>query len=342
VSGTEALKELEISVVGAGIAGLWQAYTLAGRGHDVRLVEQTATPFTNAASQYAGAMLAPFCEREIAGPIVQELGLRALDIWEETFPGLVRKGTLVVAQARDRSELTRFARCTTGHRPVDADALGALEPDLAGRFREGLFYEREAHVEPGEAMGFLLGRIRRLGAKVSLGEAWKGGWSGAIVDCRGYSAKSDLPSLRGVRGERIIVQTSEIALSRPIRLLHPRTPLYVVPWGMGTYAIGATVIESDDVGPVTLRSALELLGAAYTLHPAFGEGRIVALDAGIRPAFPDNIPRIVARGRHIFVNGLYRHGFLLAPILAEAVANYLESGTKADRLFAESEAELLG
>ena len=94
-----------------------------------------------------------------------------------------------------------------------------------------------------------------------------------------------------------------------MRLLHPRHPVYVVPWGDGLLMIGATVIESDDAGPITVRSALELLGMAYALHPAFGEAEIVEAGAGVRPAFPDNVPRIIARGRTIHVNGLYRHGF---------------------------------
>ena len=332
------MEKLEISVVGAGITGLWQALTLAYRGHGVSLIERTATPFTSAASQYAGAMLAPFCEREAAAPIVHDLGLRSLEIWQSTFPGVVSKGTLVVAQPRDRSELIRFARRTEGHRHVEADEIAELEPDLGRRFTDGLFYAREAHVEPAEAMAFLLKRIRRLGAKVSFGQAWTGGEAGYTVDCRGYAARDDLVSLRGVRGERIVVRTRELGLSRPIRLLHPRFPLYVVPWGMGTYMIGATAIESEDLGPVTLRSALDLLGAAYALHPAFGEARIVGLDAGVRPAFPDNVPKIVVRGRHIFVNGLYRHGFLLAPVLAELVADYLESGATPYGLFVENEA----
>ena len=74
------------------------------------------------------------------------------------------------------------------------------------------------------------------------------------------------------------------------------------------------------MSPVTVRSALELLGSAYALHPAFGEAQIVELGAGVRPAFADNVPKIVVRGRTIHVNGLYRHGFLLAPVLAELVA----------------------
>ena len=93
------------------------------------------------------------------------------------------------------------------------------------------------------------------------------------------------------------------------------------------------LIESDDAGPITVRSALELLGAAYALHPAFAEAEILDAGAGVRPAFPDNVPAIVVRGRAIHVNGLYRHGFLLAPPLAVRVADYLENGTVDARVF---------
>jgi glycine oxidase len=69
-----------------------------------------------------------------------------------------------------------------------------------------------------------------------------------------------------------------------------------------------------------------LLGLAYALHPAFGEAEIVELGAGVRPAFPDNVPRAIVRPGLIRVNGAYRHGFLLAPVMAAAVAAYLETG----------------
>ena len=93
----------------------------------------------------------------------------------------------------------------------------------------------------------------------------------------------------------IVVETTEIALSRPVRLLHPRWPLYIVPRDDNRFMIGATTIESEDRG-VSVRSALELLSAAYAVHPAFGEARIVEIGAGLRPAFPDNLPRDRRRG----------------------------------------------
>jgi glycine oxidase len=321
-----------ITVVGAGITGLWQALTLARRGHRVRLIERSAEPFADAASAFAGAMLAPYCEAEAAEPVVRELGLRSLALWKETYPGAVANGTLVVAGTRDRADLERFARMTEGFDRLDAVGVDALERGLEGRFAAGLHYPAEGHLEPCEAMRFLLDAARTAGVNVAMGAAWAGGSANTpdaeiVIDCRGLGARGELAALRGVRGERLIVRSREVTLHRPVRLLHPRHPLYVVPWSDGRFMIGATVIESDDAGPITVRSALELLGAAYALHPAFAEAEILDAGAGVRPAFPDNAPKIVTRGRTLHVNGLYRHGFLMAPALAEQVAQHLDGGT---------------
>ena len=319
-----------ITVVGAGIFGIWQAYTLAKAGHRVRLVEATSEPFAKAASVFAGAMLAPYCEAESAERVVQELGLRGLELWRLHYPGVVANGTLVVAGSRDRAELVRFARLTQGFEHADGEAIAALEPDLEGRFANGLYFHLEAHMAPCVAMSFMLGAARKAGVEVALSTPWDGvtPHAGLTIDCRGMGAVQQVEGLRGVRGERVLVRTDEVTLSRPVRLLHPRHPLYVVPWGMGQYMIGATVIESADTSPMTVRSALELLGLAYALHPAFGEAEIMDMGAGVRPALPDNIPkaRIEAAGRTIRVNGAYRHGFLLAPVLAEAVAAWIATG----------------
>jgi len=148
---------------------------------------------------------------------------------------------------------------------------------------------------------------------------------GIVIDCRGLAARDTEPELRGVKGEMIIVETSEIEFTRPVRLIHPRWPLYIIPRAGHQFMIGATSIEAEDRG-VSVRSALELLSAAYAVHPAFAEARIVEFGSGLRPAFPDNLPRIAIDGEKIAVNGLYRHGFLLAPALAELTLGYVERG----------------
>ncbi len=322
------MKPHAITVIGAGIFGLWQTLALARRGHRVALYEASPEPFTATASRYAGAMLAPYCEEEGAEPIIAELGLKGIALWQDSYPALGRLGTLVVAAARDRPELMRFQRMTRMHEAIDADAIARLEPDLAGRFPAGLFFASEAHMVPADAMTFLLAAARQAGAEVHFGTAPPPSRAGRIVDCRGLGARQDLPALRGVRGERVVIQSRDIAITRPVRLLHPRHPLYIVPWGQGRYMVGATVIESEDPSPMTLRSALELLGLAYALHPGFGEAEIIELGAGVRPAYPDNVPKIVVRGDTLFVNGAYRHGFLLAPVLADIAADFLETGAR--------------
>jgi glycine oxidase len=188
-------------------------------------------------------------------------------------------------------------------------------------------------LSPEPALHFLLEQAQAAGADVRLGEGEFPADADIVVDCRGLAARSDLPNLRGVRGERIVVKSREVNLSRPVRLLHPRFPLYVVPWGNGVHMIGATVIESEESGPITLRSALDLLSAAYALDPAFAEAEIVLQGAGARPALPDNRPRIIVNGRYIYVNGLYRHGFLLAPVMAELAAGFIETGATDPEVF---------
>lgn len=313
----------DITVVGAGILGLWQALTLARAGHRVRLVEASEDPFAATASRYAGAMLAPDCEAEAAPEVVRRFGHEGLALWRAVYPHLMEEGTLVIAAARDRSELNRFAKLTGGHKTLDAGGIADLEPDLGDRFAAGLHFPDEAHMETPHAMAFLLDQACRAGAEVVLGEqALISELEGVVVDCRGMAAADDLDTLRGVRGERLIVHAPDVTLHRPVRLLHPRHPLYVVPWPGNRFMIGATVIESEDDGPATVRSALELMGNVYALHPGFGEAQILEIGAGLRPAFPDNVPRIYLKdhGRVIRVNGAYRHGFLLAPVLAEVVA----------------------
>jgi glycine oxidase len=319
--------KLKIDVAGAGIFGLWQALTLARAGHRVRLFEASTKPFTDGQSQYAGAMLAPWCEAEAAEPIVRDAGIACLPLWLEAFPGIMKAGTLVVAQARDLSELKRFARLAPGHEQVDGPRIDDLEPDLAGRFRSGLLFAGEAHMRTPVALAALLDLAGQAGAEVHLGENWKPDASADFtIDCRALAAREALPTLRGVRGERLLVRARDVSLRRPVRLLHPRYPLYIVPWGDGQHLVGATVVESEDPSPMTVRSALELLGMAYALTPAFGEAEILETSAGVRPAFPDNVPRVVVQGRTIHVNGAHRHGFLLGPALARIVADVVAHG----------------
>lgn len=331
------MTERDITIIGAGVLGLWQALTLARAGYRVSVVEQSTMPFATAASRWAGAMLAPDCEAESAPELVGDLGRGSLALWRGAFAGVSENGTLVTAGARDLSEVTRFARATQRHDVLDEAGIAALEPDLGGRFASALYYPHEAHFDAIAGMKAVMEAAQKAGAVFTFGARFdEAGSAGVRIDCRGLAARGQVKGLRGVRGERLIVRTREVRLSRPVRLLHPRQPIYVVPQGDDRFVVGATVIEREDDGPMTVRSALELLGSAYALHPAFAEAAILDMGAGVRPAFADNVPRVLIEdgGRAIRVNGAYRHGFLLAPILAQAVAKFLESGSRDHPLIA--------
>jgi glycine oxidase len=318
--------ESPVSVIGAGIAGAWQALLFAQAGRAVTLHELGDPGMAQATSHWAGGMLAPYCEREACEPVITRLGVRSLDLWRQHFPQTPFNGSLVVSHPRDRADFERFARLTSGHRRVDADAINGLEPSLDGRFRDALFFPDEGHVEPRLVLPQLHARIAEAGGALAFNsEVSPDEFDGIVIDCRGLRARETFPDLRGVKGEMIIVESDEIELSRPVRLIHPRWPLYIIPRADHQFMIGATTIEREDCG-VSVRSALELLSAAYAVHPAFGEARIVEIGSGLRPAFPDNLPRIAIQNQRIAVNGLYRHGFLLAPALAELTLGYVERG----------------
>ncbi|RWJ31920.1 glycine oxidase ThiO [Mesorhizobium sp.] len=313
---------MKVLVKGAGVAGLTVAHELALRQVAVTVVDKRQG-MQETASWFAGGMLAPYCERESAEEIVLELGLGASDWWEKVLPGSVtRNGTLVVSAARDVGELDRFAGRTTGFARLDRNELAELEPDLAGRFRRALYFEKEAHLDPRR----VLPRIKRklMGLGVAFRQPSEIAESGfdVIADCTGAARIGVDPNLRGVRGEMLLLRAPDVMLSRPVRLLHPRFPLYVVPRG-GHLMLGATMIETDAAGPITARSVMELLNAAYSLDPAFGEAEIIETGVGIRPAYPDNLPRVERSGATITVNGLYRHGFLLAPAMAQRAADMI-------------------
>lgn len=325
-----------IRVIGAGVAGLCAAYEIArgGAGARVELIE-AAPEAGRGCSFHAGGMIAPWCEEAETDPLVAILGRESLDFWTREIPVATKAGSIVLAPPRDRAELADFARRASGFERLDPEGLAALEPALAGRFSSALFFAEEAHLEPRAAMRALVDRLARadnvalrFGAAAAEAAREPADWT---IDCRGFAARDSLPDLRGVKGEMLVLRSEEIALSRPVRLLHPRHPVYVVPRGDGVFMVGATMIENEERSRVTARSVVELVNSAFAIHPAFVDAEIVETGSDVRPAFPDNLPRIVRDGRTLFINGLYRHGFLLAPSLARRTARFLF----ADEVFPE-------
>ena len=324
---------MRVAIIGAGIAGLTCALEFARRAVAVEVYERAPAGQVRGCSWFAGGMLAPWCEAENSGTLIAALGEESLPWWRTHFPASTWNGTLVLAHARDRGELTQFGRRTAHFERLGSAAISALEPELAGRFSDALYFEGEGHLEPRAALAALAARLTELAVPVHYASTGPTGRTPGrvVIDCSGLAARAQLPQLRGVKGEMLILRQPELRLSRPVRVLHPRLPVYVVPRAEGLYMVGATMLESDAATGVSARSALELLSAAYALHPAFGEAQILELGSAVRAAFADNLPRLTWVGPVLHVNGLYRHGFLIAPALARRAAEVVLEG----RHFAE-------
>ncbi len=138
-----------------------------------------------------------------------------------------------------------------------------------------------------------------------------------VYDARGLGAQEDVKDLRGVRGEVFWLEAPEVKITRPTRMLHPRYKIYIVPRPNDRYIIGATEIESEDMSPMSVRSSLELLSAVFSMHSGFAEARIIKCTTNCRPTLKDNLPNIEYHDRLTRINGLYRHGYLLAPAVVE-------------------------
>jgi len=326
-----------IAVAGAGLLGRLVAWQLLADGHAVTLYDAGDLDAPPAAAWTAAGMVAPLCETAVSERCVHDMGYFALSQWPTWLEALDapslwhQHGSLMVAHPQDLGELTQFRRdldhalggsslCQT----LDAGEIHRLEPDLAAGFRQGLYLPDEAHLDNRALLDRLLDEIRALGGECRAHcpvDTFPGEIVTAdgrqpvdlVVDCRGTGARPRHSSLRGVRGETLHVQTTEIQLSRPVRLMHPRYQLYVVPKPRNCFVIGATQIESEDRSPVSLQSSLELGSALYTLSPAFAEARILEQGVNLRPAFLDNLPHVTQQDGLISANGLFRHGYLLAP-----------------------------
>ncbi|MET3494287.1 FAD-dependent oxidoreductase [Variovorax boronicumulans] len=344
-----------VAILGAGLMGRLLAVSLAQAGCKVSLHEAGSPDAEGAAARVAAAMLAPLAESAVAPVSVVRMGQYGLSRWPELLAPLAqpvffqREGTLVLWHRQDAAEAARLARVLahTGAQVPElapmqtlaGEAIAALEPSLGQRFAQGFYLPGEGQLDNRALLTSLLATLHaspnvtlhwqspREPSDFSPGSNGQPDW---VIDCRGLGARPQWTALRGVRGEVIRVHAPEVALQRPTRLVHPRYPLYIAPKPGQIFVIGATEIETDDMSPASVRSTLELLSAAYAVHSGFAEARIVEIATQCRPTLPDNLPAIRQPWPRVLqINGLYRHGFMIAPAMLDAAMELLTQGHSA-------------
>lgn len=344
---------MNIGIAGAGLIGRLLAWQLLRRGHCVTIFDRDTADGNLSAARVAAAMLAPYSEVVSGEPEVFDWGCAALLRWPQLLADLKtdtdrevyfqQRGSVVIAHPQDRSNLEHFQmllqRAVPQHMAhlykLDRDQLHEIEPELT-LFNSGLYLSGEGTLDNRELLSTLAAAIRERGGdwreqmevtSVSANRIECGRQVFDVdlaIDARGFGAKSQLSDLRGVRGEVLWVHAPEVNLSRPVRLMHPRYQLYIAPKRDHVYVIGATQIESESLAPITVRSSLELQSALYSVHTGFAEANVLDAFANCRPGFADNLPRIDCEFGLLRVNGLYRHGYLLAPYVLDLALRTLD------------------
>jgi glycine oxidase len=355
------------AIVGAGLMGRLLAVALAKRGARVELFEKGGSDAANSAARVAAAMLAPLAESAITEDNVVRMGVHSLPRWKQLINELAKPvffqqdGTLILWHRQDASDAERFAshlerncdRNQSLSKPMhlDSQSLAEIEPGVAERFSQGLYLPNEGQLDNRQLLEALLVELTLMKVPCHWNQSadpeqlrsQENGFDW-VIDCRGLGAKESWnqldntsKDLRGVRGEVIRLHAPEVKLRRPTRLIHPRYPIYIAPKEDDVYVVGATEIESDDLSPMSLRSAMELLSAVYTVHSGFAEARILEMATQSRPTLKDNLPEIALdhkpnQAKLMMINGLYRHGFMISPAILDCALEILSTGSSSSAL----------
>jgi len=354
-----SIAQSRFGIVGAGLMGRLLAVELAQAGAQVDLYEQGGPDAALSAARVAAAMLAPLAESAITEDIVVNMGVHSLSRWPEIIAKLAspvffqQNGSLILWHRQDANDAERFIKhlqknqrnnpALTKPEMLDSARLQEIEPSVADRFSQGLYLPNEGQLDNRQLLHALAIELSTLPVNLhwhqspepqALEQSGQYDW---VIDCRGLGAKTDWPesmgnTLRGVRGEVIRLYAPEVNLLRPTRLIHPRYPIYIAPKENHVYVVGATEIESDDYSEMSVRSAMELLSAVYTVHSGFAEARILEMATQCRPTLKNNLPEVriesgTGLSKRLSINGLYRHGFMIAPAILDSVIELLESGS---------------
>lgn len=355
--GNTSLAHKRFAIVGAGLMGRLLALALAKLGAKVDLFDRGDASANESAARVAAAMLAPLAESAITEDAVVRMGVYSLPRWKTLIAQLSspvffqQDGTLILWHRQDAAEAERFTNhldknCLHNSqlrppRRLNTEQLRDIEPGVTDRFTQGLHLPDEGQLDNRQLLDALIFELNSLNVNCRWNidvdpEVLRNDAAyQSVIDCRGNGAQqawaSNANSLRGVRGEVIRLYAPEVKLRRPTRLIHPRYPIYIAPKEHDVYVVGATEIESEDLSQISVRSAMELLSAVYTVHSGFAEARILEMATQCRPTLKNNLPEILVNKENglpdlIMINGLYRHGFMISPAVLDSTLELLESG----------------
>lgn len=343
-----------IAIVGGGILGRLLALELFERGELVTLFEKGDSNGSSACGYVGLGMLAPWSELPNLPPddfVTLKLGVLSLDRWPfllnkiGAVQNYLNKGCLIVARREEFASI-EYLKKIIYRSSISADFQSChqqdilhYEPEISKNFFHGIFLPKEGCLDTRSLFIALTNYFSRIKLPVfyNCGECILKTQNEIciprfspdsqkfdyIIDTRGLGAKTLENGLRGVRGETLRVFAPDVHISRQVRVFDTKLPLYVSPRGNSIYSLGATCIESEDTKSMTVRSVLEILSMARYVHEGFMESHILEMNVQWRPAYTNNLPKIIVKDSFMSINGLYRHGIMCAPALASICADLL-------------------
>lgn len=344
----------DAAIVGAGIAGLSLAYALMRRGLTCRIFD--AAQAGHGATWAAAGMLAPVHELEYQELELLHAGLKALmtyESWAAALPdfGFERCGSLEIALTPDDRPLLRrhfdFQRKEKlPARWIEGSELREMMPALAPNVSAGIHAPQDHQVDQRRLVEVLLQTLAA-SATISLHEyeavvSWRESRDGVevLTALGAYQARrlilaagvghnaawaADL-RIAPVRGQMVSVEpTAPPVLAFPLRIRNRQYGnAYIVP-KRDRWILGSTSEEMGFDKRPTAGGLLDVLNKAYAALPLLYDQPVLDVWSGLRPATASRRPvvdRLADAPVWVF-NGLYRHGILLGPWLAEQLADWI-------------------
>ena len=339
----------DVLVVGAGAIGCAVAAQLADRGLEVVLAGGR-DPQT--ASRVAAGMVAPLSETTLdpesrdAGPVLDAAAAAWPQFAARFGLSLRRCGGLVLRGPDDAAAAGREA---PGESIALADAR-RMAPFLEVWEGDIRWLAGESAIDPAQALAALEARVLAGGGRRVAGPVdWDadGAWRAAggrirarrTVIAAGHASRglphgpAELAVLQPIRGQ---------ILQGAARLVPAMAPFvrgpgaYVAPQADGSAMIGATMDAGVGDLAASERDTRRLLSALSAFAPGLAAQPMTAR-VGIRATTPDALPLVGPSSSPgvLLATGLRRNGWLLAPLVAGMIADYLageDPGPQAQRL----------
>ena len=355
----------DVVIIGAGITGVALAYTLARRGvRDVVILERSF-PGAGATGRCGGGIRQQFT----TAPNIR-LAMGSVQIYERLSQELdydieyVQGGYLVLAETAEEVALQRRAVALQNELGLPSRTLTPEEvPEIvplfdASTIAGATFCPTDGHANPFRVVEGYLRAARRLGVALEkgtevVGLEVKGGRVTRVMTNRGPISPGVVVNAAGAWSRQIAHMAGVELPNQPVRheilvteSVQPFTEVMVISLHTGIYfsqtaqgQILGGIGDPEERPGYEIRSSLKFLRrflSELVRHlPALGQLSVLRQWAGLYDVTPDAQPILgptPGLPNFIQANGYSGHGFMIAPKVAEILADYIERGEVSEDL----------